>query len=305
VEIAVHPNQTVRVSSPWGFPLREDVAFSDLNGLDGGRAGKRVRRALEKLQEPLRKILEPGETVFYFALAQIMPGKPERYLLGVQSHSLALAGLVLTNRRLLHLSLRWTGKWNRNLRSARWGDIKEAHTTGFRYGKLHLEYASGAKEVYWRIHKDAAKKIEFLLRVLVLASAGDTSRAVSMVSLCPECLAELQRGVYACPVCGLKFKDERTVLVHALLIPGGAYFYTGLNLWGVAHAFIDFAVLVSAIIWALAAMGRVHMELQPGVPANTFLSSFVAIVMATLLMADIWLSIRISRNAIRRFIPDA
>ena len=304
-EIAVHPNQEVRVSSPWGFPLREDVAFTDLTGLDAGRAGRRVRQSLEKLQEPLRRILEPGETVFYFALAQIMPGKPERYLLGVQSHSLALAGLVLTNRRLLHLSLRWSGKWNRNVRSARWGDIKEAHITGFRYGKLHLEYASGAKEVYWRIRKDAAKKIEFLLSVFVPASVGDTSTARSMVSLCPQCLAELQRGVYACPVCGLKFKDERTVLVHAVLIPGGAYFYTGLNLWGVAHACIDFAALVTAIIWALAAMGRVHMELRPGVPAGTHLCAFVASVMATLLVVDTWLSIRISRNAIRRFIPDA
>jgi len=70
--------------------------------------------------------------------------------------------------------LRWSGKWNRNVRSARWGDIKEAHITGFRYGKLHLEYASGAKEVYWRIRKDAAKKIEFLLSVFVPASVGDT-----------------------------------------------------------------------------------------------------------------------------------
>jgi hypothetical protein len=304
-EIAVHPNQTVKVSSPWGFPLREDVAFTDLNGIAAEPAGRRVGRGLEKLQEPLRKILEPGETVFYFALAQIMPGKPERYLLGVQSHSLALAALVLTNRRLLHLSLRWTGKWNRNVRSARWGDIKQAHIAGFRYGKLHLEYGSGAKEVYWRIRKDGVKKIERILNVLVPKSAGETSPALSMVSLCPQCLAELQPGVYACSGCGLKFKDEKTVLVHALLIPGGAYFYTGLNLWGVAHAFIDFAVFVSAIIWALAAMGRVHMVLRPGVPADTFLSFFVAIVMATLLVVDIWLSIRISRNAIRRFIPEA
>ena len=304
-EIAVHPNQTVRISSPWGFPLREDIAFTDLHGNDGGRKAQRVRRALEKLQEPLRKILEPDETAFYFALAQIMPGKPERYLLGVQSHSLALAALILTNRRLIHLSLGWTGRWNRNLRSVRWGDIQAARVTGFRYGKLHLEYRDGTREDYWRIPKHAARKIEMLVNLLLPESAGETSPALAMVSLCPVCLAELLRGRYACAHCGLKFKNERTALLHALLIPGGAYFYTGLNLWGVAHAFIDVAVLGCAVIWTLAALGWVHMQLRPGLPADTLSSSVTASIFAGMVVVDVWLSIRISRRAIRRFIPEA
>ncbi len=303
-EITVHPEQQARTSSPWGFPIREDVAFTDSHGVERSGAGRRAKRALEKLQEPLRKILEPDELVLYFARGQIMPGKPERYLLGVQSHYLMQSALILTNRRLLHLSLKRNGQWDRNVRSARWGDVKEGHVAGVLYGKLHLEYRQGAKETYWRIHKEETKKIQLLLNVMLPAAAGETSAALSMASFCPECLAALTPGIYECGRCGLKFKDEKTALVRALLIPGGGYFYVGLNLWGVAHASIDVAVFISAILWALAAMGGAPPQTLPGAQANKFTYSLLAAILATLLALDIWLAIRIARTAIRNFIPD-
>jgi ribosomal protein L40E len=304
-EITIHPGQTARISSPWGFPVREDVAFTASRGIERSGAAKQTERAMEKLQEPLRKILEPDEAVLYFARGQIMPGKAERYLLGVQSHYLTQSALILTNRRLLQLSLKWNGQWNRNVRSARWGDVKEGHITGLLYGKLHIEYHQGSKETYWRIPKDAARKIQLLLNVLLPASAGETSAALAMASLCPECLAELTPGVYECRRCRLKFKDEKTAVLHALLIPGGGYFYAGLNLWGVAHAFVDVGVLFSAILWALVAMGRVQPPPLPGAPANKFTYNLLAAILAIVLALDIWLAIRVARNAIRNFIPDS
>ena len=86
-EIAVHPDQPVRICSPWGFPVREDVAFTDLHGVERrGRRESGPGGRSKKLQEPLRKILEPGEAVLYFARGQIMPGKLQRYTQGTQSH---------------------------------------------------------------------------------------------------------------------------------------------------------------------------------------------------------------------------
>ena len=303
-KIAVHPDQTVRISSPWGFPLRGDVAFTDSHGAERGVLERRAMRALEKLQEPLRKILEPDEVVFYFAKGQIMPGAPERYLLGVQAHYLAPVALIMTNRRLLHLSLKRNGQWDRNVHSARWGDVKEGHITGFLYGKLHIEYGRESKETYWRIRMDAAKKIQSLLDVLLPASAGETSAALSMANFCPQCLAALTPGVYKCNRCGLKFKDEKSALLHALLIPGGGYFYVGLDLWGVGHAFIDVGLFFSAILWALAAMGKVPTHPLPGLPPSKFTYSWLAAILAAFLALDIWLAIRIARNAARSFIPD-
>jgi hypothetical protein len=304
-EITIHPHQTVRTSSQWGFPLREDVAFTDSHGIEQRGAGKRVNRAIEKLQSPLRKILEPDEVVLYFAQGQIMPGLPERYLLGVQSHYLAPVGLIATNRRLLHLSLKRNGQWNRNVRCARWADVKEVHVTGILYGKLHFEFGQGSKIVYWRIHKDAAKKFRLLLDVLLPASAGGTPEALSMASLCPQCFAALTPGVYECPRCRLKFKNEKTAVRHALLIPGGGYFYAGLNLWGVAHAFIDVGVFSSAIVWALAALGKVRPPPLPGAPPGQFTYFLLAAILAAILVLEIWLAIRIARKAIRNFIPDS
>jgi ribosomal protein L40E len=304
-EISVHPDQTARISSPWGFPLREDVTFTDVHGVERRGATKVLKRAIEKLQEPLRKILEPGEVLLYLARGQIMPGKLQRYTQGTQSHFLAPAALILTNWRLLHLSVKWNGTWNRNVRSAYWGDVKEGHVTGFRYGKLHLEYRQGWKETYWRIPRNAAKKIQFLLDVLLPASAGETSPALAMVSLCPQCLAPLTPGVYQCRRCGLRFKDGKTLLLHALMIPGGAYFYVGLNLFGVAHACVDVAIFSSLIGWVLALMGRVQPHLRVAAPPTKFTYAVLITFLASALVYDIWLAIRIARNALRNFIPDS
>ena len=304
-QIPLYSNQAVRLSTRSGILLREDSAFTNSRGVEERSLRKRSEKVLDTLQEPLRRMLEPEEAVLYIARGQIMPGKPERYMLGVQSHYLAPAVLILTNRRLLHLSLQLNGRWNRNMRSARWGDVKRGDVTGFLYGKLHIEYRCGSKEIYWRIRKDAAKKIQLLLDVLLPASRGETSEALAMASFCPACLAALTPGVYECHRCRLKFKNEKTALLHALLIPGGGYFYTGFGLWGVAHALIDVSALLSAIFWALAAMGRVQPQPLPGVPPGKFAYSLVAGILATALALDIWLAIRVARNAIRNFIPDS
>ncbi|MGO8792199.1 MAG: hypothetical protein ACLQVL_33090 [Terriglobia bacterium] len=304
-DITVHPDQTVRITSPAGFPVREDVAFTNLRGAERGSEVRWAKREIKKLQEPLRKILEPGEVVLYLARGQIMPGKLQRYTQGTQSHYLAPAALILTNRRLLHLSLKWNGRWNRNLRSAHWGDVKEAHVTSLLYGRLHLEYRQGSKETYWRIPKNAAKKIQLLLDVLLPAPDGETSPALAMASFCPDCVAALSPGVYQCRQCGLKFKNGKTLLLHALLVPGGAYFYVGLDLFGVAHAAVDVAILSSMIVWALAAVGRVQPRLRAGTPATKFTYVAVVAFLLSALVFDVCMSIKVARNAIRTFIPNA
>jgi hypothetical protein len=302
-EIAVHPNQTARIGSPWGFPLREDVALTDSSGVKPRADLTRVRRAMGKLQEPLRQILEPGEAILYFARGQIMPGKPERYLLGVQSHSLAPAALIFTNRRLLHLSLHWHGRWSRSVRSARLGDLKEFRTSTLLYGRLHVEYRDGSRETYWRLQRDSTRKIQTLLDVLLPGSEGDTSPELAMASLCPRCHAPLTAGVYECGSCHLKFKNETSALLHTLLIPGGGYFYAGMYLWGVAHACVDVSLLASALVWALGALGKVHPQISQGFHGGKLSFTVFACFVAAILLTDLWLGYRVARTAVRNFIP--
>jgi hypothetical protein len=243
--------------------------------------------------------------MLYFARGQLMPGKLQRYTQGTQSHFLAPGALVLTNRRLLHLSLRWNGQWNRNLRAAHWGDVKGARVTPGRYGKLHLEYRRGWKETYWRIPRDAARKIQLLLEALLPSSAGETSAGLSMVSFCPRCLAALSPGVYQCSHCRLKFKNGKALWLHALLIPGGAYFYAGLDLFGLAHACVDVAILSSMVGWVLALMGRVRPHLRVGAPPTKTTYAVVTVFLVSALIYDVYMSVRIARNAVRNFIPES
>lgn len=303
-DISIHPGQTVRISSPGGIPLREDVLFTDARGVEPRGRNRRIKRAIERLQQPLGKILAPGEVVLYLTRGQIMPGKLQRYTQGTQSHYLAPAALVLTNRRLLHLSLKWNGRWNRNVRSAQWGDVKEAYVTTRLYGRLFIEYRNGSKETYWRIPKSGALKIKLLLDVLLPAPPGETSETLSMVTLCPDCLTALTPGVYECHHCGRKFKDGKTLLVHALLIPGGAYFYVGLDLFGVLHAGIDTAIFAYMMLWVLAALGKAHPPVRAGAPPTTFTYAALAIFLASALVFEICMSIRVARNAIKTFIPE-
>jgi hypothetical protein len=302
-EIAIHSSHNVAISAPWGFPIREDIAFTNAHGADGGSLGRRAKRALERLQKPLGKILEPDEVVLYFSRGQIMPGSPERYMLGVPYRILTRAGLILTNRRLLHVSLKRDGQWNRGLRSARWGDVKEFQVAGRFRGKLLIKYRQGSSETYWHIPKHAAQKLQILLDALLPASKGETAAALGMASLCPQCLAELSPRVYECPNCRLKFKDEKGALLHGLLIPGGGYFYAGLNLLGIAHDFLDVSILSSVIVWILAAIGKVHPPAMPGAPQGKWVFVFSAFILTTSLVADIWLSIRVAQKAVRNFIP--
>ena len=190
------------------------------------------------------------------------------------------------------------------MRSARWADIKQGHVTGLLHAKLHLEYHQGSKETYWRIPKGAAKKIQLLLDVLLPASAGDPGVGLSMVSFCPQCFQPLTPGVYECHNCGLKFKDGKRLLFHALMVPGGSYFYAGLDLWGVAHACVDVAILASMITWGLAAMGGAHPYVRAGAPPTKVTYAVVTTFLASALVYDVCMGIKVARNALRNFIPE-
>jgi hypothetical protein len=302
-DIAIHANLKAAISSPWGFLLRDDVAFTDAHGGEGGSLARLAKRSLELLQEPLGRILEPDEAVLYFSRGQIMPGLPERYMLGVGYRILTRAGLILTNRRLLQVSLKRDGHWNRNLRSARWGDVREFQVTGRLRGKLLIKYLRGPGETYWHVPKQAAEKIKILLDALLPASTGETSAAQGMASFCPQCLTELSPGNYECPNCRLKFKDEKGALLHGLLIPGGGYFYAELHLLGIGHAFADVSILFSAIVSVLAAIGKVRPPAMPGSPPGKWTFAFSAVILTTSLLGEIWLAIRVAQKAVRNFIP--
>lgn len=297
--------QPARLSFHSGIPVREDTAFRDRKGNEKSGIRRRVEKAIEKLQEPLLKFLEPGEAVLFVAAGQVMPSAVERLFLGAYAYYLAPATLVLTDRRLLHLLVTWNGRWGKSLRTAPWNDIEKVKAQGFLSSNLRVRYRGGEEEVYWRIRSSDAKKIQQLAETLVPAAAGDDApRPIPMRNLCPECRAVLQADAYECPNCRLNFKDPQTMLRRALAIPGGGFFYTGHTLIGVLHALVDVLLLFYLVISVLVVTGVIGSVPNAGSASPPRAATLILVfVIAAFLVIHKWIMIRISRRLVRNYLP--
>jgi hypothetical protein len=303
-QIPVHPEQSVRLSSHHGIMVREDTAFTNREGIEKLGIRKRTEQALDKLQEPLRKILGPDEAVLYVARAQIMLTGIEKLSIGGYAALLAPAVLVLTNQRLLHLLVTWNGRWKRSMRGARWGDMDEAKVKGLLNVTLNITYRDGRKEIFGRMMRNDAKKIQFLLEALLPHATGETFSALGMTSFCPECRAPLTREVYECANCRMKFKDEKTLLKLSMFIPGGGLFYTGHLLLGMLHAMTDLILILFAVFWTMVALGIRHPAPTPGqAPGGKATALIIVAFMAAGLAFHKWMLIRVTRKLVRNYIP--
>ena len=305
-DFPIHPEQFPRQGSQGGIRVREDTLHSDHRGKEKKAIRKRASKALEKLQEPLSKLLEPEEVVLYVTRAQAPAGWFEQLTLGWIIYYITGTTLVFTNRRLLHFLVKSNGAWKRSVRSLRWGDLSEAKVKGFLLSPtLQLHYRNGNKEFYWGLRRDDSKKIKVLLAAILPAATGEGSPAQAMISLCPSCRATLTVGTYQCSQCFLAFKDETTMVRRSLLIPGGGYFYTGNRFLGVMDFIVEGYLLLLVLILVLSAFGVFSDPLaEPGEdslpPAGAFVT---ASIFAAVLAVEKWMTIHHCRRFIREFIP--
>src|SRR5438552_3014401 len=128
--IQVLPEVSPQLTTNFGVPLREDSAYTDSKGKEDKGIRKRAEKALESIQEILRKVLEPDEAVFYCARAQARPSAFEQFFLGWAGTYTGYGLFVLTNRRLFYFKIARNGVWGKSLRMARWGDLEQAKVTG-------------------------------------------------------------------------------------------------------------------------------------------------------------------------------
>lgn len=301
----IHPEQSARQASHEGVPIREDVLYSNARGKEKGGIRKRAQQAIAQLKDALLRVLGQDEAVLYVARAQALPSKLEEFFLGWLAYATHRGLLVFSNLRLLYLITSGGGKWQRSIRSARWGDIEEAKVKGWFSNTLQIKYRSGIRETYWKLRSDDAKKVKVLLAALLPASSSETSPAQGMVNLCPDCFAPLRPAIYQCQHCGLAFKDERTMVRRSLTFPGLGYFYAGHK----GLAFLDFLIeaylLLELAIWALIALGVTGPPpVGPGeAPATPLYAWITVAILAAILAFKKWLTIRHCRRFIKEFIP--
>lgn len=305
-DLAIHPEQLPRQMTQGGIRVREDTLYSDQRGKEKKAIRKRATKALEKLQEPLSKLLEPDEVVLYVARAQAPASWFEQFTFGWVIYYLTGTMLVFTNRRLLHFLIKSNGTWKRSLRSVRWGDVAEAKIGGFLLRRtLELRYRNGKKDLYWGLRGDDGKKIKVLLAVLLPVAAGEASAAQEMIPLCPNCHAALTAGVYRCGQCFLDFKDETTMVRRSLFFPGGGYFYTGNRFLGVldfvVEGYLSLLVLVLLLYWLGLYSG---MPPDPGEERLERASALIsACLFGVFLAIEKYMTIHHCRRFVREFIP--
>jgi hypothetical protein len=300
-DIQIYATIPARRVESAGYKIREDVLYSDAKGREKTKLRKRASEAFEDLGDVLRRVLEPDETIFYIAPTQAMPGALAQFFGGGwHMYSIPRTLFFLTDRRIIALRLRkrmsgWD--WNRGIQTVRWGDIVSATGGGFLSRNLTVKFRNGETRQYWRFGWGDLKKVRQVIDGLRAHATGDAAAAGGMVSLCPNCLAALAARNYKCQSCGVEFKDEKTLLKRALVIPGGASLYVGANGLGALRAVFE-AIVTLGILVSLVGL----ISAPRGSTAESALGSSLVMECAVLFVDKI-LAYYLALPQVRDFIP--
>jgi len=304
-DLPIYAMQMPRLTSANGVQVREDILFTNVKGETDDRSRKRAEEALASLHDILPNLLEPSEAILYvIKTCQAPLGTLEQLFLGWYVYRVTATRLVFTNLRLLHFGLGSGGKWNRILKSVRWGDVTKAKVKGWINRLLELRYADGKKERYWRLPKKDGKKAQAILDAVLPQSRGEATAALGFQSICPNCRAALTAGNYQCAPCGQKFKDEKTLRWRTILIPGGGYLYSGMTFLGVLAFLSEGALTLATITFVLMALGLMAAERAENgqIMAAPELWA-TALILAIILALNKALEFIHGRRVVRSFIP--
>jgi hypothetical protein len=179
-----------------------------------------------------------------------------------------------------------------------WENLTEGKVKGFLIPQLLLQTGNGSKEGYWSLRMGDGKKIKVILQALQRQYAGSAA-AAGMDSLCPSCLSKLEPGITRCITCNQAFKDERTMVRRALLIPGGGYFYVGLRLLGVIDFWVEAWLILLFVSVVLGAL-----QPPPGEPSAPIEVWIVIAFFGSLLVLEKLVSIYHCRHVLgKQFLP--
>jgi hypothetical protein len=202
---------------------------------------------------------------------------------------------VITNQRVLFFPVKRDGTWKESVRSVHSGDIEEIKPKGLLIRNVSFRFKNGTKVTYTNFSRGDAKKIAAIAAVLIPGASGEMTSAHGLVQLCPDCRTVLTEGQYFCSVCGLIFKNEKSMVTRSILLPGGGYFYTGHRGIAIFLAVIE-GYLVLEILFFLF-IGLSSPKALPNIRSTLIaLGLFWAIETA--------ITILHCRRYIRDFIPD-
>ncbi len=294
-DVPIHPNHVPRIVNTEGVGVREDVLYTDLTGEEKAEIRKRNEKQVRKLVPALHRVLQPDETVLFITQARSPLAFLEQLTAAWWTAHHARSVVVLTNQRILFFPTKGDDTWKESVRSAQWGDVVEVKPKGWIVRNVTFTFSNGSKVTYTNFRRADAKKLAGIVASIQLAGAGDQSASQGLDQLCPDCRSVLTPGVYSCSHCGLVFKNEQSMVLRSIFLPGGGYFYTGHPFIALIPALVEAFLILEIAVLVVAATRRPALW-------NNVLS--VLLFLAIVWVLETAVTILHGRRYIREYIPE-
>jgi hypothetical protein len=172
-----------------------------------------------------------------------------------------------------------------------WGDLVSVKAPGILSKSLKLQCDDGSQITYTRMMRRSGVALEAIAAAMLPAAVAEQSPYRGIVNLCPDCRNVLTPRVYVCQSCGLTFKNEKTMQLYSIFLPGGGYFYVGYPLLGVLLCIVEGVVLLGAL------GSLVGGKAEDALP--------LLITLAVVWVIETCVTILHSQRQVRQFIPAA
>jgi hypothetical protein len=294
-DLSIHGHQLPQVTKIEAVSLRTDVLFTNDKGEAKRSVEKRSETTLRKLVPALQNVLLPGETVLYVARAQSPLAPLEQITAAWWTRLLAACAVVITNQRLLFFPVKRDGSWRESVRAVYWGDLEEVKPRSLLAQRVMFKSKDGTKATYTHFRRGDVKKIAAISKALLPIASGEMTATHSFVQLCPGCRNGLTSGQYLCSACGLTFKNEKTMVMRSILLPGGGYFYTGHPLVAILPAVVEGIFMLDILVLLVAGLTstRARANILP-----------TLLILLLFWIFETAVTILHCRRYIREFIPD-
>ena len=294
-DLRIHDNQAVRTMKLDSISIRNDVLFTNYKGEERAQIQKRSEKALQKLRPALQRMLLPDEAVLCVMPARSSLTLVEQLTAAWWTAILAASTIVITNKRILFFPVKRDGSWKESARAVQWGDLEEVKPKGLLVRNVTFKFRDGTKTTYTNFRRADAKKIAAIALALIPAALGEQTSAQGLVQLCPDCRNVLTPGQYSCSGCGLIFKNEKSMVMRSIFLPGGGYFYTGHPLIGMIPAVFE-GLLVLEILLLLFG-GLASPKAVPNLLS-------VLLILALFWAVETAVTVLHCRRYVRDFIPE-
>jgi hypothetical protein len=253
-DLRIHDNQLALTVMMDGISIRSDVVSTNEKGEEKESGKKRTIKILQKLGPALQRVLQPGETVLYAMPARSPLSLIEQLTAAWWTTLLAACAIIVTNKRILFFPIKRDGSWRESVRAVNWGDLEQIKATGLLVRNVSFKFKNGTKTIYCNFRRADAKKLTAIASAAIPAASAEQTSTHGPVQLCPDCCNILTAGQYSCASCGLNFKNEKTMVLRSILLPGGGYFYTGHPLVAIVPAVVEALLVLEILLVSFAGL---------------------------------------------------